>query len=32
MQALFVQLRKPWLTADEEQLVRQYLEQHAGGR
>jgi len=32
MQTLFVQLRKPWLSSDEEGFVRQYLEQHAGGR
>ena len=32
MRLLFEQLRRPWLTPEEERLVTEYLQTHAGGR
>jgi len=32
MKTLFGQLRRPWLGAEEEELVARYLQRHAGGQ
>jgi hypothetical protein len=32
MRLLFTQLRRPWLAPDEERLIVDYLQRHAGGR
>ncbi len=32
MRLLFTQLRRPWLSPEEEELVTDYLKRHAGGR
>jgi hypothetical protein len=32
MRLLFTQLRRPWLAADEERLIVDYLQRHAYGR
>ncbi|MGH7896117.1 MAG: hypothetical protein ACREQL_15705 [Candidatus Binatia bacterium] len=32
MKTLFSQLRRPWLGAEEEELVAGYLQRHAGGQ
>jgi diheme cytochrome c len=32
MRVLFAQLRRPWLSPEEEALVTDYLKRHAGGR
>jgi hypothetical protein len=32
MRVLFTQLRKPWLSPEEERLVVDYLRRHAGGQ
>jgi hypothetical protein len=32
MHLLFTQLGKPWPAADEERLITDYIQRHAGGR
>lgn len=32
MRTLFAQVHKPWLSPEEERLVTDYLQQHAGGQ
>jgi len=32
MRLLFAQLRRPWLSPEEERLVTDYIQHHAGGR
>jgi Dihaem cytochrome c len=32
MRLLFTQLRRPWLTPEEERVIVDYLQRHAGGR
>jgi hypothetical protein len=32
MKLLFAQLRRPWLTAEEERMLTDYLRRHADGR